>query len=188
MKKLSASRTGSVTNFTGGHMSSKLRFKGSQISEYASRYNYVIGEDDLIDFQPGIQKKGYLTKAELYRVAYWKAPRSSGHANRNADEYVREITGFALRAKNERARVEALTLLTGVSMPTASVILHFFHRDPYPIIDYRALWSLCFNVKPPYSFDTWWQYVTMCRKIALTNGVDMRTLDRALWQYSKENQ
>jgi hypothetical protein len=31
-------------------------------------------------------------------------------------------------------------------------------------------------------------YLTVCRRIASTAGVDLRTLERALWQYSKENQ
>jgi hypothetical protein len=41
---------------------------------------------------------------------------------------------------------------------------------------------------PYYDFDLWWCYVCTCREIAAQAGVDMRTLDRALWQYSKENQ
>jgi hypothetical protein len=70
----------------------------------------------------------------------------------------------------------------------ASVILHFFHENPYPILDYRAIWSVGAQVPKQYSFDTWWPYVEFCRKLARQNGVDMRTLDQALWQYSKENQ
>jgi hypothetical protein len=169
-------------------MKPNLRFNKSKITYFASRYEYANGENELIELGPKIKDMGYLTKEELYKVAYWKSPRSSVHIASNADDYVREITGFALGAKNERARIEVLTLLTGVSIPTASVILHFFHQDPYPIIDYRALWSLSIDEKPPYKFDIWWAYVLVCRKIAKINHLDMRTLDRALWQYSKENQ
>ena len=32
--------------------------------------------------------------------------------------------------------------LSGVRWPTASVLLHFGHRDRYPILDYRALEAL----------------------------------------------
>jgi hypothetical protein len=71
----------------------------------------------------------------------------------------------------------------------ASVILHWCHADRYPIIDYRALWSLSVEQQPAfYTFDFWWSYVVCCRQLAEEAGVDMRTLDRALWQYSKENQ
>jgi len=34
----------------------------------------------------------------------------------------------------------------------------------------------------------WWNYTVYCRALASKAGVDMRTLDQALWQYSKEKQ
>ena len=71
----------------------------------------------------------------------------------------------------------------------ASVILHWCHTDRYPIIDYRALWSLGVKeVLATYSFDFWLTYVAFCRQLADEARVDMRTLDKALWQYSKEKQ
>ena len=98
------------------------------------------------------------------------------------------ITFFAFRAKNERSRIEILTILYGISWPSASVIIHFCHSDPYPIIDYRSLWTVGLEVPNVYHFELWWCYTESCREIAQRNHVDMRTLDRALWQYSKENQ
>jgi hypothetical protein len=105
----------------------------------------------------------------------------------NQESYVKEVTSIAL-AGSERVRIETLTILDGVSWPTASVILHFFHRSRYPILDFRALWAV--KLKPPsqYGFDYWWSYVKYCRTLASANRVDMRTVDRALWQYSKERQ
>ena len=81
-----------------------------------------------------------------------------------------------------------LTILDGVLWPTASVILHFFHSDRYPILDYRAIWSVDADDSFEYNLDNWLQYVTFCRKIADQASVDMRTLDKALWQFSKDNQ
>jgi hypothetical protein len=65
------------------------------------------------------------------------------------EDYVAEITRFAFTTECERARVESLTLLDGVSWPTATVILHLFHSDPYPILDFRSLWSVSIN-KPTH--------------------------------------
>ena len=70
----------------------------------------------------------------------------------------------------------------------ASVILHFCHRDPYPILDFRALWSL--GAEEPasgYNSDFWQQYTTTCRALAAEAACPLRTLDRALWAYSKAN-
>jgi hypothetical protein len=77
-------------------------------------------------------------------------------------------------------------ILKGVSWPVASVILHFGKKNLYPILDYRALWSL--GIKKPnfYNFDLWISYVSYCRKLVKELKIDMRTLDMALWQFSKE--
>src|SRR5690606_39196674 len=135
-----------------------------------------------------VQRAGHLTIDQLKQVALWKAPRRAGLVDRNDPAYVRELTGWALSAKTERARIETLTLIDGVRWPTASVILHLFHPDPYPILDFRALWSVALAVPDQYSFSFWWPYVEYCRSLASRTGVDMRTLDRALWQHSKEKQ
>jgi len=132
-------------------------------------------------------KNPLIEKPELFRIARWKSPRSAGCVDRNCDEFVREVTLVALSTPCERLRIESLTLLDGVSWPTASVILHFFHRDPYPILDYRALESLGEPEPNEYDFKFWLRYVETCRRLSQQARVDMRTLDRALWQYSWQN-
>jgi hypothetical protein len=129
-----------------------------------------------------------MTLEQLRALAQWKSPRSMRWVEGNSAEYVEEITRLALSARTERARIEVLTNLDGVGWPTASVILHFFHPDPYPIIDFRALWTLNMAVPSRYNFEHWKTYLDLCRDIANQTGLDMRTLDKALWQFSKENQ
>ena len=134
-------------------------------------------------------ERGYFTKGELIVVCRWKTPRSQSRVASNEAAEIEELTRFALSTSSERARIGIMPLLHGVAWPTASVLLHFAHREPYPILDYRALWSLDTD-KPPYdyTFPFWIEYVTFCRAVAKQAGRSMRTLDRALWQYSKENQ
>jgi hypothetical protein len=98
---------------------------------------------------------------------------------------VKEVTGAALRSKNERFKIEVLRLLDGVDWPTASVILHFCDRGQYPIVDVRALWSLGVTTPPAIDFPVWMEYTQFLRGVSADAGVSMRTLDRALWQYSK---
>ncbi len=43
------------------------------------------------------------------------------------------------------------------------------------------------DVPSQYGFEFWWQYAVFCRDLAAKCGLNMRMLDRALWQYSKEN-
>ena len=163
-----------------------LRFPESELEQIAKRCVPSQREIGLIELKPEVQQRGYLDKKLLKRVAYWKSPRRTGRIDCNDEDYVKEITSWAFTSTNERSRIEVLTLLNGVGWPTASAILHLFHEDLYPILDYRALWSVGLEVPNSYSFPFWWPYVEFCRDIAYRNQVDMRTLDRALWQYSKE--
>lgn len=171
-------------------MEFKLRDPQMVVQEYAKKYEELETKDFQIEEECFATKRafGCLDKELLKKIAYWKAPRSAGHIDNNSDEYVKEITGFALEAKEERSRIEILTVLSGVGWPTASVILHFFHSDPYPILDFRVLWSLNTKVPKQYDFLFWWPYVEACRKLSQQFGVNMRVLDRALWSYSKKHQ
>jgi hypothetical protein len=164
----------------------ELRFELEEIQELSQRYTYKISDAEVVDLRSEIEQQGFITKEQLGKIAYWKAPRSAGHVRKNSDDYIHEITRFALTTISERARIQALTVLDGVSWPTASVILHLFHKDPYPILDFRALWSVSAEQPSQYTFDFWWEYVQFCRSLADLARVSMRTLDRALWQYSKE--
>lgn len=166
----------------------KLRCRLAQLGTLARRYEYESSEVNLPDLKADIDDRGYLTKTDLRTVARWKSPRSAGYMETNPDEYIQEISGIALTARAERTRIEVLTLLDGVQWPTASVVLHFFHKDPYPIVDYRALWSISMDVPNQYTFGLWWKYVEYCRMLAVRAHLEMRELDQALWQYSKENQ
>ncbi|MFG0251479.1 MAG: hypothetical protein ACF8NJ_01235 [Phycisphaerales bacterium JB038] len=120
-------------------------------------------------------------------LADWKSPRTRPHIASNDDNWIHDVTRLALSTPSERLRIESLTLLRGVGWPMASVILHFCHTDPYPILDFRALWALGAE-EPEYDFSFWQTYTRTCRNLAARAACDMRTLDRALWAYSKANQ
>lgn len=169
----------------------QLRFPESAIPEWAAKYvasQDMVEENALIAECDRVQETGYLDKPQLRKVARWKAPRSAGYMDRNEDGYIVEISRMAFAATEERSRIELLTLLDGVLWPTASVILHLCHREPYPILDFRALWSVGLDVPNQYTFAFWSKYVSFCREIQERTRFDMRTIDRALWQYSKDNQ
>jgi hypothetical protein len=165
----------------------KLRFADGQVGKWAGRYDAVL-DTRVEEIGRQGRDRGYLSHDELRVLGHWKTPRSAPRIARNDPEFVRETTRVALGTASERLRIEALTLLEGVEWPTASVILHFAHPEPYPILDYRALWSLGVSPPPRYGFEMWQAYVAFTRSTAHRLGVSMRDLDRALWQFSKERQ
>lgn len=166
----------------------QLQFDPNQIIYWASRYSYL-NEDHIIrNIQPRIHQVGYLSKSDFLELCEWKTPRTRKRCAQNTADFIEAVTHTALSTTNEQLRIEVLTLLSGVRWPTASVILHFGHQDRYPILDFRALQSLGVNADPnTYDFDLWWDYTQFCRHTSQAAGVSMRMLDRALWQYSKEN-
>ena len=166
-----------------------LKFDPRDIGKLAGRYDYSNEPIMINEIGPRMKANGYLTKADFVRLCHWKSPRTKPRVATNDEDFIRAVTTTAFSTPNEHLRIEVLTLLNGVSWPTASVILHFGHTDPYPILDVRALWSL--GVTYPanaYDFEFWWAYVQACRRLAKEHQISMRTLDRALWQYSKEKQ
>jgi len=167
----------------------QLRFPAEQVSDWASRYSYPRPDGYLSSvIAPTVQRQGFYTKPQLLEVCRWKSPRSAPNAEDNDESLVKEVTGIALSTHNERLRIEVLTLLAGVGWPVASTLLHFV-RPEYPILDVRALWSLGRTVaQHQHNFALWSEYVSTCQRTAAAQGVSLRTLDKALWQYSKENQ
>lgn len=165
-----------------------LQFDAALIRRYAARYGYP-AEDRIVDeIGPTARERGWYTKSEFIEICTWKSPRSATRAARlNSADSIEEITRTALSATAEELRIWALQALAFVSWPTASVLLHFGHRDPYPILDYRALESLGERRPAVYSMPFWLAYLEATRTLATENTVDMRTLDRALWQWSKEH-
>lgn len=168
----------------------KLRFPITKIQQYADAYSYegAVDEKELMNRREGIIKRGHLTQAEFQDICRWKTERSKSRVARNSEKYVKEVTGIALTTSDDQLRIRVLTLLEGVLWPTASVILHFYHEEKFPIIDFRALYSLSREDVTPdkYNYMFWKEYSEFARHLAAEAGVSMRTLDRALWQYSKK--
>jgi len=169
-----------------------LKFPITELQQWSLSYQYDKSdlEREIIDIMaPEVKKNGYLTKAQFLKVCRWKTQRSKSRCEKNDKQLIKDVTAIALSHPNEKLRIETLTLLDGVSWPTGSVFLHFFHQDKYPILDFRALWSLGIdNLPSQYDFDFWWRYVLFCRKLSNDTNHDMRVIDRALWAYSFVNQ
>jgi len=173
----------------------ELRFPQSQIRPLAARYDAEQGDRDrrltkaiTQDVFPSYRNKGYLKKEEFLTVCAWKTPRSKPRCESNDPTSIKEISALVLKTESEYLRIQAWTLLAGVKWPTASVFLHFAFPNKYPILDFRALWSLKTDVPGQYTFSFWEEYTAFCRALARQANVTMRILDNALWKYSEINQ
>lgn len=166
----------------------KLRFLEAEIGHWASRYSYkgeLAFEDETV---PVVRARGYFTRDEFIELCKWKTPRTQPLVRKNAADVIEAVTRAALESRHEHVKIGVLRSLNGVSWPTASVVLHFCDQQPYPILDFRALWSLGYATPPRYTLDFWLAYTEFTRGLARRTGHSMRLIDRALWQYSNERQ
>jgi hypothetical protein len=163
----------------------EMQFPREEVEALASRFSYT---DDEACQEAGraARARGYYERDEFLRVCAWKTPRSGPKVAANTAAAIAEATGRALASEDEATRMEALLELPGVGAPTASTLLHFAFPDEYPILDVRALESLGVKARTQYPVSFWLAYMAACRELAKRCRVHIRTLDKALWQYSKE--
>lgn len=162
-----------------------LQFPASEIEALASRFGYA-DETRLLAIGAAAKARGCYTREEFLEVCAWKTVRSRPKVANNAGAAVIKATRRALARNDEATRMSALLELAGVGVPTASVLLYFAFPDDYPILDVRALESLGARARSQYPVNFWLDYLQACRELARSCGVSIRTLDKALWQHSKD--
>ncbi len=163
----------------------ELQFPLHEVRRWAVHYGDPADDAEVMAIGRAARAQGHLTGEQFRAVAGWKSKRPAKRHASNAEETVREVTRFAFGTPVEALRLRALTLLSGVQARTASAILHLCHRDPYPLMDERAFRSLGIAKLPSDWARLWPDDVATCRDLAHRAGVDLRTLDRALWGFDK---
>lgn len=163
----------------------ELQFPIEEILAAAGRFPHL-DDRDLLAVGAAAVARGHYTRAEFIAVCAWKTPRSRPRIAANPESAVTDATARALSAGDEAARMAALLELSGVGVPTASTLLYAAFPAEYPILDVRALESLGVKSRSVYPVSFWLRYLDACRTLAHRAGVSLRTLDKALWQYSKE--
>ena len=167
----------------------RLRFPEGDIPKWAARFVDNGSDDDILDgIRPLVLTHGHLERPEFLKICAWKSARTKSSCRRNSTHRIETLTRAAFATSDEALKISLLRLLDGVEWPTASTILHFCDARPYPILDYRALWSLGQANPPSYTMELWLAYVAFTRDLADRLGLPIRTVDKALWQYSKERQ
>ena len=164
-----------------------IQLTQAEVAVYASRYNYKL-EDKILSSVDQVREQGFLSKLQFQQICEWKSQRIRSRVQANSEESIINTTKLALGTQDIRLSVHLLQALHGVGMPVASSILHWYHPEPFPILDFRALWTLGLQVPKSYTLDFWEDYVQLIRSISKSWQVDLRTLDKALWQYSTEHQ
>ena len=137
---------------------------GSAIAKWAAKYDSNTDLHVECVLAPVVRERGYFGKQEFIEVCEWKSPRSKSRCSMNSASDIESITRVALGVLSDDLKLNMLSVLHGVNWPTASVLLHFGTDNLYPILDYRALWSLGFDTPPIYNVLFWWSYVSFAAR------------------------
>jgi hypothetical protein len=142
-----------------------------------------------------VRRAKQFTRAEFIKMCRWKSPRATRHYERNTSAAVRRASREALGTRSERRRLEVLTGLAGVSVPTASAILTLIDPRRYGVIDIRA-WQLLHRMgavrrRPGgvgFRFGDWERYLAILRRQSRTLRVSVRRVELTLFEYHRKTQ
>lgn len=142
-----------------------------------------------------VKEKGFCNKAEFMDIGMWKSPRPKKLYLENSEEDIVGITTKAFATKFEKRKMELLTELKGVSIPTASAILMLTDPASYGVIDIRV-WQILYlygSVKHNpkgigMDFDNWYNYLMKLRYYAKKFGVSARDIERTIFYYHQKIQ
>lgn len=166
-------------------MAFELQFDPSEIQTLCDRFAYPKPDGDAVAAGLSIAG-GQFTRDNLLAIVKWKAERAISRAAANSDAEIADALRLALVAETERAAMAVLVGLRGVKVPVASAVLAFMNPQRFTIIDFRALHALGAKRRKQPSVGDYLRYLATCRIIAAANGCNLRTLDKALWQWSNE--
>jgi hypothetical protein len=161
-----------------------LQFAPSEIDALAERYSYA--QDDPALSAGKRIASGEYDRNNLRVIVNWKSSRRAALIDDNSDEDIAVALQFASApATPEAMSIAVLTALHGVGIPMASAILTAINPERFTILDFRALHSLGVQ-KWRETTGFYVRYLNACRELAAKHGKSLRTLDRALWQWSLE--
>lgn len=164
----------------------RLQFDISELADYAARFPSEV-DAAILPVGRAARDRGYYTRGEFLAACRWKTPRSGPLVARNSAGRIRRATVLGLRdGTPELERMAALRGLDGVAWATASVLLHLTYPERYPIIDVRALHALGIPRPVTVTDALWLEFVGAYRGLITASGLDGRTVDHGLWQWSAE--
>lgn len=105
--------------------------------EYYGETQGVLPER-LAEFGETYRSQGYLTRDQLYEIAYESSTRSAYHVESNPEERCREVTRNVREVDGDFSKIQLLTGLRGFKAPTASCVLAALDGDRHAVVDTRV--------------------------------------------------
>ena len=136
-----------------------------------------------------------LSRGEFLDICYWKSPRGIRRCERNSGTVVEQTTQKVFATRSEMRKIELLTSLEGVSIPTASAILTLTDPKAYGVIDIRV-WQLLHTLGSVpsnprgqnFTFEHWYRFLQIMRHHSRLLKIPARRIELTLFEYHRSHQ
>jgi hypothetical protein len=172
----------------------------SELQQLAEQYWQKSGEKEheleKAAFEAGEAiRNGDYSLANLEAIVRWKSERAVQYLIGNSDEQVRHVLAVAAAPESStESAIKALLELHGVDICVASAILAAIYPERYTVLDYHVLEAVGYARHDVHFYE---EYLAFCKRLADSNIVKpqsalpgpapLRTLDRALWEWSRSH-
>ncbi|WP_414837420.1 hypothetical protein ACK3SF_04060 [Candidatus Nanosalina sp. VS9-1] len=114
------------------------------VEKYLDFYSETQGllPERLEVFGQSYRDQGFLTREQLYEIAYESSTRSAYHVRKNPEERCRTVTGNVLKVEDDFSKIALIEALKGFKAPTASCVVAAFDPENHAVVDTRVWASL----------------------------------------------
>lgn len=160
------------------------------IEKYLELYSETQGllPERMQEFREWYSEQGYLTREQLYEIAYESSTRSAYHVEKNPEERCEEVTRNVKQVEDDFSKMALVSALKGFKAPTASCVVTALDPENHAVVDTRvwaSLERLGYVEGRKESFDAD-DYVTMIepiREIAERTGFTPEKVGYALFAH-----
>lgn len=98
--------------------------------------------EKLAEFGEKYRQQGYLTREQLYEIAYESSTRSAYHVRKNPEERCRKVTSIVRDIEDDFSMIALISSLKGFKAPTASCLTAALDPENHAVVDTRVWASL----------------------------------------------
>lgn len=144
--------------------------------------------EKLNEFGEKYRNQGYLTREQLYSIAYESSTRSAYHVRRNPEQRCRDVASNAALVEDDFSKVALISSLKGFKAPTASCVLAALDPEKHAVVDTRVWASLerlgyFEDRKESFDADDYVKMIKPIREIAGKTGFSAVEVGYALFAY-----
>ena len=167
--------------------------KASTVEEYLEFYEETQGllPEKLEEFGETYREQGFLTREQLYDIAYESSTRSAYHVKENPKERCRKVTENVSELEDDFSKIALISSLKGFKAPTASCVLAAKNPEEHAVVDTRV-WATLERLgyfderKETFNADDYVKMMEPIREIAEETGYTPTEIGYALFAYDVE--